>query len=163
MASSVLGLNLEVFGFLPTTRAKTITKPMRSRSVAHHVAFYACFLLHPQTAVHAVTYAPDKPWLFWLREKTQRPPIWATCRDKNVTGSGISGVYLRFLPLFTRLIVRIFSVEKINLVLITFMTVEKKNCESRHALYHCKKRVSKLYSKTSYRNTNIQIICKLCS
>ena len=58
MAPSAMGLNLGVFWFLPTTHAKTNTKPMGPRSSP------IMFDRHAQTAVDAVIYTPDKPRLF---------------------------------------------------------------------------------------------------
>ena len=52
MASSAMGLNLGVFGFLPTTHAKTNAKQMRSRS-SRAVRRFTRVCLHAQTAVHA--------------------------------------------------------------------------------------------------------------
>ena len=52
------------------------------------------FYLHTRTPVDAVTYTPDKLWLFWLQEKTRRPPICVPYRDEDGAGSWISGVYL---------------------------------------------------------------------
>ena len=47
-----------------------------------------------------VTYAPDKPRLFWLREKSRTPYcIWALCWDKNGAGSRISLVNLWKRPI----------------------------------------------------------------
>ena len=93
MALSAMGLNLGVFGFFPTTQAKANAKQMRSWSVhAARILTHVFFMLRPQYML--VTYAPDEPRLFWLREKTRRPPNWAPFRDQNGAGSGISGVYM---------------------------------------------------------------------
>ena len=89
-------LKLGVCGFLPTKHAKTNAKEMRLRSlraVRHFMRAY----LHAQTSVDALTYAPDKPWLFWLREKPEDPHFKthaSPCLDKNGVGSGISLVCL---------------------------------------------------------------------
>ena len=39
--------------------------------------------------MHVIT-ASDEPQLFWLQEKTRRPPIWTLCQDKNGAGCEIS-------------------------------------------------------------------------
>ena len=50
MALSAMGLNLGIFGILPTMHAKTNTKTNAFTIFARHVAFYACFIfmLRPQ-------------------------------------------------------------------------------------------------------------------
>ena len=61
MASSAMGLNLGVFVFLPTMHAKTDAKPMHPQSSCAMRRFMHVL---SQTAVDAVTYARDEPWLF---------------------------------------------------------------------------------------------------
>ena len=52
MASSAMGLKFGVFGFLPTTHAKTNTKQMLSRSL-RAVRRFMCVYLKGQTVVDA--------------------------------------------------------------------------------------------------------------
>ena len=63
MVSTAMGLNLGVIGFLPTTHTETMQNQcihdLRAPCSILHV-----FYLHSQTAVDAVTCAPDEPWLF---------------------------------------------------------------------------------------------------
>ena len=50
MASSAMGLNLGVFGFLPTTHAKANAKQMRSQSL-RAARLLVCDCFHAQPAV----------------------------------------------------------------------------------------------------------------
>ena len=82
MASSAMGLKLEIFGFLLTTRAKTHAKQMCQGSSCH-AAFYACLSSHS-----------DHCRCRWHRYLTNhfyfdywRPPISAPCRNQDGTGS----------------------------------------------------------------------------
>ena len=53
MALSAMGLNLGVFGFLPTTHAKASAKQMPSRYSRAAQRLLTCDCLHAQTTVHA--------------------------------------------------------------------------------------------------------------
>ena len=72
MVSSAMGLNLEVFGYLPTTHTKANSKQNALTIFACCMAFNDC--LHAQTAVHAGN-APDEQRLFWLRENLKTPKL----------------------------------------------------------------------------------------
>ena len=83
------GLKLGVFGFLPTTHSKTNA----STIFTHRAAFYTCLSSHSDRSrcrwhTHLMNHG------YFDYRKTQRPPIWTPCRDKNGAGSGISLVYL---------------------------------------------------------------------
>ena len=99
MASSAKGLKLGIFGFLPTTHAKTNTKQMRPRS-SHTVRCFTHVYLHAQTAVDEGDIRTRWTTVILIAGKTWRPPIWAPCQDKNGAGSGISPVYLWVTPMF---------------------------------------------------------------
>ena len=74
-------------------RVLPITQPNSNQCVCNfHVPWgvLGMFYLHTQTTVDAVTVAPGKQWLLWLREHKPQPPISAQCQDKDGTGSGIS-------------------------------------------------------------------------
>ena len=99
--SAIMGLNLGVFAFLadptrnvfafladPTHKNKCV-HDLRALRSALRVFDFTLILQYMQ-----VTHALDEPRLFWLREKTQRPPNWDPCRDQDGVGSRISGVYL---------------------------------------------------------------------
>ena len=89
MASSAMGLNLGVFGFLPTTHPKAMCS--RSLRVARR---FTHVWLHVQTAVHASNTRTWLTTIILITGKTRRPPIWAPWRDQDGAGSGISGVYI---------------------------------------------------------------------
>ena len=93
MASSSMRLNLGIFWFLPTTHTKINAKQMRSRLRAPY-GDLRLFVFKLRSRYMHVTYAPDESWLCWLREKPQRPPNSAPCRDQDGAGSEISGVNL---------------------------------------------------------------------
>ena len=67
-------------------------KQNASTIFVRHVAFHACLLSCSERSAYN---APDESRLFWSWEKPRIPPIWAPCRDKDGTGSGISGLYLQ--------------------------------------------------------------------
>ena len=71
MASSAMGAQSGVFGFSPITHVKANAKQMRSRSLCTRQLFAIVFTLRPHD-MH-VTYTPDGPRLFWLREKPEDP------------------------------------------------------------------------------------------
>ena len=88
-SSTMLGLNLGVFRFLPTTLAKVNAKQIRSRSVCAAQHFmHVC--LHAQTAVHAGNIRTWRTTISLITGKTRRPPNWASYRDKNCAG----GIYI---------------------------------------------------------------------
>ena len=53
MASSAIGVQLGVFGFLPTTHAKTNAKQMRRTQSLHAMRHFTYVYLHAQTTVDA--------------------------------------------------------------------------------------------------------------
>ena len=57
---------------------------------SHIVQSFTHVYLHAQIAVH--THLTNHG--YFDHGKTQIPPIWAPCRDKDGVGSGISGLYL---------------------------------------------------------------------
>ena len=61
------------------------------------------FYLHAQTTADAAKYAPDKPWLFWLGEKIQRPQIEPHAWIKMAQVLGSLG-YLHPDPMVTPLV-----------------------------------------------------------
>ena len=68
-------------------------KHMRSWSspaVQHFTRVY----LHAWTTVDAGDIRTWRIMVILITGKTQRPPIWAPCRNKDGAGSGISRVYL---------------------------------------------------------------------
>ena len=89
MASSAMGLKFGVFGFLQTTHAKTM-RPQSSHAVQHFTRVY----LHARTAINTGDIRTWRTTIVLITKNTQRPPIWAPCRNKDGAGSGISGVYL---------------------------------------------------------------------
>ena len=89
MASSAMGLKLEVFGVLLITHAKNKCKANASMIFARRAAFYACLSSHSDCC--RCTW---RTTFILSMKKTQRPPTWAPCWDKNGAGSGISVVYL---------------------------------------------------------------------
>ena len=137
LASSAMGLNLGVFGFLPTAHAKANAKQMRSRSLCALWLlmrdWILCFTLRPQTAGN-----------------TQRPPNWAPCRDQDAAGSGISGKYLWLVEicgmpaLFTHFISRCLVIKTKNQPLhlirsssYAFIWVSQPlYCEPLHCVLH---------------------------
>ena len=93
MASSAMGLKLGVFGFLPTTHAKTHAKQMRPWSL-HAVRHFTRVYLHTRTVVDAGDICTWWTTFILITGKTWRPLIWAPCRIQDGAGSGISRVYL---------------------------------------------------------------------
>ena len=93
MASSAMGLKLGSSGFLPTTHTKTNAIQMHPRS-SHAVQRFMCVYIHAQTAVDAGDIRTWRITVILITGITQRPPIWAPCRDKNGAGFGISLEYL---------------------------------------------------------------------
>ena len=74
MALSAMGLNLGVFGSLPTMHAKNKKNPTTNA----FMIFAPCgvlrvFVFMLKLQYMQVTYAPDEPRLFWLWEKLKDP------------------------------------------------------------------------------------------
>ena len=93
VTSSAMGLELGVFGFLPTTYVKTNATQMRPRSL-RAVRRFTRVYLHAQTAVDAGDIRTWQTMVILISGKTWRPPNWAPCRNQDGAGSGISCVYL---------------------------------------------------------------------
>ena len=95
MALSAMGLKLVVFGFLPTTHAKTEAKQMCSLNLCAPCSVL-CMLnyLHAQTVVDVGDIYNRGTTVILITGKIRRLPIWVPCRDKNGAGCGISLVYL---------------------------------------------------------------------
>ena len=94
MATSAMWLK---FGFLPTKHAKTNTIQNASMIFASHVTFYYLYIffyLYAKTPVGADDIRIWRTMVDLITGKTQRPPIWAPCRNQDGAGSGISRVYL---------------------------------------------------------------------
>ena len=89
MASSDMELQLGVFGFCwPHTRKQTWTKCGRDLRAPCGILRVFIFMLRSQYT---------RTWQnhgYFDRGKTWIPPIGAPCRNKDGTGSGISGAYL---------------------------------------------------------------------
>ena len=75
-----MGLNLGVLDFVNHTR-KNKRKTNAFMIFVRRAAFYAC--LSSRSYMQA-TYAPDEPWLFWLREEPEDTQIQPHVRIKMV-------------------------------------------------------------------------------
>ena len=73
------------------TSAKQM-RPRSSRAMQHYNAYLSS--RSDCSRSMQVTYAPDEPRLFWLREKPEDPQFEPLCLDENGAGSGIFLVYL---------------------------------------------------------------------
>ena len=89
-----LGVWIRVFA--DHTR-KTNAIQMRPRSL-HAVRRFTRVYLHAKTAVDAGDMRIWRTVVILITGKTRRPPIWAPCRNKNDSRSGISRVYLWLNP-----------------------------------------------------------------
>ena len=96
---SAMGINLGVFGFLPTTRAKTNAKQIGSQFFAHRAGFNVwlsscsdCSTCRQHTHLTIHNYFDYR--------KTRKPPSWARCWDQDGTDSGISGVPVAHIHIF---------------------------------------------------------------
>ena len=90
--SVVVGLNLKVFGFLPTMQAEEETQNQCVHDLCAPCSVSRIFYLHAQTAVDASDIGTYQTVVNLITRK--RPPIWAPCRDNDGAGSGLSGVYI---------------------------------------------------------------------
>ena len=93
------GAQIGVFGFLPTTHAKSNAIQMRPWSL-RAVQPFTCVYLHAKAAVDAGDMRTWRTTVILITGKTWRPPIWAPCRNQNGVGSWISRVYLWFQAFF---------------------------------------------------------------
>ena len=87
LTSSAMGLKLVVFGFLPSTHAKTNAKQM-------HAAFYACLSSrsdHSRCRWH--TRLTNRGY-FDYGKNPKNPQFDPLARNQEGAGSGISRVYL---------------------------------------------------------------------
>ena len=127
-------LKLGVFGFLPITHAKTQAKQMHPRS-SHAVQHFTRVYLHARTTVDAGDTGTWRTTFILITGKTQRPPIWAPCWNKDGAGSGIWDVvylwyhrrksrYLAF-PEISGTNMRIFLVNNLGILI-------KKNIQNSH-------------------------------
>ena len=80
MVSSTMGLNLGVFGFLPTTHAKINAQQMRSLS-SRAVQRFDQVCLHTRIVVHAGNIRTWQTTVILITRKTRRP--------QNSTHAGI--------------------------------------------------------------------------
>ena len=93
-----MGLKLGVFGFLPTTLAKTHTKQMLPRS-SRTVQCFICVYFTSRSdrgrcrLMMQVTYAPAESQLFWLWENPEDPQFEPHAGIKMVQVLG-SPVYI---------------------------------------------------------------------
>ena len=92
-SSAIYWLKLGVFGFLPTTHAKIDTTQMCPWSLPSMRRFTYVYL-HAKTVVDAGDIRTWQTTVILIKGKTQRPPIWAPCRNQDGAGSGIFRVYL---------------------------------------------------------------------
>ena len=93
IASSAMGLKLEVFRYLSTTHAKKKEKEKKNvkqicpRSLCI-VRRFTCVYLHAQTTVDAGDRRTWQTSVILIAGKTWRSPIWAPCQFKNGACSG---------------------------------------------------------------------------
>ena len=90
MALSAMRLKLGVFGFLPTTYAKTNAIQMRPQSL-RAVWHFTHVHIHAKTTIDAGDIRSWRTTVILITGKIQRPPIWATCwnQDGAVLGSPV--------------------------------------------------------------------------
>ena len=91
MASSAMELQLGVFGVFADHTRRNKRKQNGSTIFAHCAALYASCSDRTEDAGSKRTW---RTRVILISGKTWKPPIWAPCRDKDGTGSGISGLYL---------------------------------------------------------------------
>ena len=118
MASSAMGLNLGVFGFLPTIHVKTNTKQMRPRSSRTMRHFNVCLSLRSDRS-RCRWHTHLKNHIYFDYGKNPNTLILAPCRDQNGTGSGISLVHLRFYPISLNFSTCLFSFNPATISLLT--------------------------------------------
>ena len=63
---------------------------------------FTCVYLHAQTTVDAGDIRTWRTTVILMTGKTQRPQIWAPCRNKDGAGSGISLAYLWLCQRYSR-------------------------------------------------------------
>ena len=89
MESSAMGSNWGSSGFCrPHTQKQTQNQWVHDLCTPCSVL--RVFYLHAQTTVDAGDMRTWRTVVILITGKTRRPPIWATCRDKNGPGSALN-------------------------------------------------------------------------